>query len=256
MARPSNFPEIDSNDSQSTAPLSGNASDGFNENQQIANAVLNWLFQTIWLWLVYLDDIATTQFGVEHDVSTGVHTDVTADSVKAHAIYAEDDHLGTAGRVGAIVQSVARQSNTIAGSPGGSESIISRAIAANMLSDNSVVKIRGAIEHVAETSTPTVFAVDITVGGTSRVAVGFTLPSGSTGDWISVDVDFVYDDTTGNMQYYGKFRSSVSGVTTDARGVFAYSVSGAANWTLDVNYTGGLGLEYLAQCCTMEVHVR
>lgn len=81
MPRPTTFPKIDANGTNTTTPLTQIQDDGLPERTLFANGIWNWAFHWIYQWIVYLDDIATTQFGVQHDVATGVHTVVTATSI-------------------------------------------------------------------------------------------------------------------------------------------------------------------------------
>ena len=80
MARPTDFPDHDTGDVNSTTTDATIKANGWPELAQVPNASWNWLHRTVGLWVRYLDDVATTQFGVQHDISDGTHTAITADS--------------------------------------------------------------------------------------------------------------------------------------------------------------------------------
>jgi len=249
MPRPSTFPTLDTNGTRTTAPLSANQTDGFTENQQVANSIWNWLFHWIHAWIVYLDDIATTQFGVEHDVTSGVHTDVNADSLKAHAIYVEDDVFGSTARVGAIIESAARSTISTTGNA------IADTVPANTMTNKGVVRMQGSVEHSAESTGPSVIGVEISVAGAVIQSTGITTPS--VNDWIAWEAEFAYDSGTGNMQYHIRFRSNASLTTADEFvGEFAFTASSDAIFAAAVAYTGGTGLTAVARAMTIELHLR
>lgn len=78
MPAPTYLPEVDSNGSNQPTDPAGIPQaikdDGFQEKQNVPNTWWNWLFKTINDWIQW----GTSLFGVEHNTTTGEHTDVNA----------------------------------------------------------------------------------------------------------------------------------------------------------------------------------
>lgn len=85
MAAPSLLPELDVNGTRQPADPNGipqaTKDDGFREIEAVETTSWNWLFKIIHDWLKYFKDAGAGLFDVEHNTSTGEHTDVDADSV-------------------------------------------------------------------------------------------------------------------------------------------------------------------------------
>lgn len=84
MAIPTDTPEWDTNDTNSTEPPAQFKTDGLPEGVPLPFSYLNWQFGRIWLWISWLaSDFLTILFGAQHNTTTGAHTSVTADDVTA-----------------------------------------------------------------------------------------------------------------------------------------------------------------------------
>lgn len=79
---PSQLPEWDpANPAHITDPVAQKAV-GFQINDLFASYTANWFFNRLWLWCRYLQDVVNNSYGVQHDVSTGEHTELVFDAAK------------------------------------------------------------------------------------------------------------------------------------------------------------------------------
>ena len=61
MPRPTTFPKIDANGTNTTTPLTQIQDDGLPERTLFANGIWNWVFHWIYQWIVWLDGSTTVE---------------------------------------------------------------------------------------------------------------------------------------------------------------------------------------------------
>jgi len=258
MPAPLLYPEVDVNGTNQPVDPAGipqaTKDDGFLEIQVVPNTWWNWVFKNIYDWIVYLELEGVAPFAAEHDTSTGVHTDVTADSVDSKAaIYAESDTWGTDLRLG----------GPVAVEPGGSFSgltesdFIAVTVPADVVTANeSTIRAQGGMK-VTAAGASTSFVLRFYIGAVVVASHTFVTPV--LDDQLWGEIDYVFDAAGVNLHFVARFHEYLaSGASRSSlsSGTVAFSETIANSFKLSGQMTGAGTPTYDSHAMSFDIYQR